>query len=523
MMGLLYGRSGAAPARAPTVLVAAALFCSPPALVGQAADTAWPMFGHDMRHTWRSPHVGPESPAQVWRYETEPHIESPAAVGSDGKLYVGSSGGPYAGTDDHYLYALAPEGSLIWRYRADGSIEASPAIGSDGTIYMGSNDGFVYAVTPGGALKWKYATGDRVRSSPAIGLDGTIYVGSGDHGLYALTPEGSLIWKFETEGEVHTSPAIGSDGTIYVGSEDEHLYAVAPDGSLKWSYGSGGPMSLSPALGPDGAIYSGSMATGPVASPSVAAVHCLRPDGTLRWQYATPHRLGGGPTALGIGADGTVYVAAVGVESAGSSTGRVTALGSDGTPKWTYDTSDPHIWHLAVAGDGTILCGSGMVSTTGGGRIWALRSDGTLRWSLDTDERLGSSPVIAADGRVYVGLRGNGYGVVLAVGSAGTAVSEEAAADVPAGYRLSPSVPNPFNSSTVIRFALPRWGPAEVAVYNLGGRRVATLAAGVRAAGAHAVRWDGRDDRGQQAATGVYLYRFRCGHHEQTRKLLLLR
>ena len=94
---------------------------------------------------------------------------------------------------------------------------------------------------------------------------------------------------------------------------------------------------------------------------------------------------------------------------------------------------------------------------------------------------------------------------------------------LPAAFSLQLNYPNPFNSSTVIRFSLSKSTEAEVIVYNLAGQQVATLVNGVRPAGNHTVRWDGRDDDGRILASGVYLYRLRAGGHAETRKLLLLR
>ncbi|NUQ43909.1 MAG: hypothetical protein HUU32_21180 [Calditrichaceae bacterium] len=54
-------------------------------------------------------------------------------------------------------------------------------------------------------------------------------------------------------------------------------------------------------------------------------------------------------------------------------------------------------------------------------------------------------------------------------------------------------------------------------IYDLPGRLVKTLADGEFSAGTHRVEWDGRDERGNEAASGVYLYHFVAGNYQQTR------
>jgi hypothetical protein len=105
-----------------------------------------------------------------------------------------------------------------------------------------------------------------------------------------------------------------------------------------------------------------------------------------------------------------------------------------------------------------------------------------------------------------------------------TVVAEPAGVDQnPRAFALLPNYPNPFNGSTVIRFALPDEAQIELAVYNLTGQRVATLGQGAYPAGSYRVPWHGRDDRGLSLASGPYLYQLRAGHRAETRKLLLLR
>ena len=114
---------------------------------------------------------------------------------------------------------------------------------------------------------------------------------------------------------------------------------------------------------------------------------------------------------------------------------------------------------------------------------------------------------------------------IVVEGDPNTAVTETFAASLPQSITLAQNYPNPFNGSTVIRFALPTVSEVELAIFNLTGQQVATLASGERRAGTYTLRWDGRDDDGRALASGVYLYRLRTGDGQQveTRKLLLIK
>jgi len=81
--------------------------------------------------------------------------------------------------------------------------------------------------------------------------------------------------------------------------------------------------------------------------------------------------------------------------------------------------------------------------------------------------------------------------------------------------------PNPFASSTEIEFVLERPGLANVSVYDVGGRRVATLVNESYPAGAHGVSWAGRDNDGGSLPSGMYFVRLQVGDHTSVRKILL--
>ena len=86
------------------------------------------------------------------------------------------------------------------------------------------------------------------------------------------------------------------------------------------------------------------------------------------------------------------------------------------------------------------------------------------------------------------------------------------AVDGPAPGRthLLGNAPNPFGSSTTVRLALQRDGDAELAIYDLGGRKIASLHSGALPAGAHSFDWRGRDDSGHAVPPGIYLCRLRA-------------
>ena len=93
----------------------------------------------------------------------------------------------------------------------------------------------------------------------------------------------------------------------------------------------------------------------------------------------------------------------------------------------------------------------------------------------------------------------------------------------PTSFALHQNVPNPFRGSTVIRFDLPAAAPVSLVVYDLLGRRIRTLAYGSFGPGFHRVEWDHRDDEGNVAQPGVYLYRLVAATYQTEHKMILTR
>jgi len=90
----------------------------------------------------------------------------------------------------------------------------------------------------------------------------------------------------------------------------------------------------------------------------------------------------------------------------------------------------------------------------------------------------------------------------------------------PVDFVLGAGYPNPFNAATVLPLTLPEEWVVRVEVYNAVGQRVRRLVDGVLGAGAHSLRWDGRDEQGGEVVSGMYLCRVQAGGQVQVRKMV---
>jgi len=123
-------------------------------------------------------------------------------------------------------------------------------------------------------------------------------------------------------------------------------------------------------------------------------------------------------------------------------------------------------------------------------------------WS---DERAGSKDVYFAKGTV-------------------TGIAESDSNSVPITFALMENYPNPFTTSTSIRYALPRSAHIELAIYNIQGQLVRTLFRGEEAPGTHIVSWNGRDEMDRNVSSGFYFCQLKeASGIKKVRKMLFLR
>lgn len=92
------------------------------------------------------------------------------------------------------------------------------------------------------------------------------------------------------------------------------------------------------------------------------------------------------------------------------------------------------------------------------------------------------------------------------------------------GVSLAATVhPNPFNPVTIVGFELEARHSVRVSVYDVAGRRLATVADAVFESGHHTVRWDGEVDGGLAAPAGTYFFAVEAGGARQTVKAALIK
>jgi outer membrane protein assembly factor BamB len=344
---------------------------------GGLMDSAWPMFGHDCKHTGRSPY-GPVGnwPIIKWKFQMEGQTDSSPAIDENGTVYIGSDG-----FHDKLFFAINPNGTEKWSFNPGDWVKSSPALSSNGIIYFGTLSGDLYALYPNGTSKWSTHLGAGwVYSSPAIGNDGTIYAASvNSNRLCAVNPNGTIKWYFYAELLIYCSPAIADDGTIYVGSNDGYMYAVYPNGTMKWKFYAGGPKGIgsAPSIADDGTIYFGGTS---------GYLYALYPNGTLQWKIGTGYI---GESSPAINSDGTLYVG-------DQDNHRIYSINPNGSVNWYYTTGGEIISSPALDKYGIIYCGSY------DGYLYALNPDGTLRWKFNAGDSIESSVAIGEDGTIYI-------------------------------------------------------------------------------------------------------------------------
>jgi hypothetical protein len=105
----------------------------------------------------------------------------------------------------------------------------------------------------------------------------------------------------------------------------------------------------------------------------------------------------------------------------------------------------------------------------------------------------------------------------------GTAAEAPVATTTKRATALTSIHPNPFNPETTVAFSLASDVLVRIAIYDVKGSLVRRLVDETMPSGEHQARWNGRDDAGQPASTGIYFVRMIAGSHTEVRKIAMLK
>jgi hypothetical protein len=154
----------------------------------------------------------------------------------------------------------------------------------------------------------------------------------------------------------------------------------------------------------------------------------------------------------------------------------------------------------------------------------AVESDGV---PIDLEGEPRSRPFLCdwtGDGRIDVLLGAAGGNVRLYQGTESVGIDpRDMRLPLTVSTRLGIPYPNPFNPTITIPFTIGEAGRVDLSVFDVRGRRVSRLAAGDYRPGEYQVIWRGRDGRGLDVTSGVYLLRIRTEEVSQTGKITLTR
>jgi choice-of-anchor B domain-containing protein len=126
-------------------------------------------------------------------------------------------------------------------------------------------------------------------------------------------------------------------------------------------------------------------------------------------------------------------------------------------------------------------------------------------------------------GVVYATDQENGLFLFAVEGYAGPSTAVGDVTPRPASARVLGNYPNPFNPATTIAYEIEHGAEVTLSIHDAAGRLVRVLSRGHEGAGRHESRWDGVDDRGNRAASGVYFVRLTAGGATDTGRLVLLK
>lgn len=362
----------------------------PPVPAGEGRS-AWPMAGHDPRHSGSTWVLGPTTGRLRWERRLEGNVTPGPVIGADGTIYAASNAG--------VLHAIDPStGADRWVYDGDGSygsdLSTTPAVLAGGVVlWPGPRDALHGVDADHGDLLWRHGLDDFVLS-PVVLPDGSVIVADMGGTVERLDwPTGSRRqaptprWSVELAGESYGSPAL-LGGLVYATAGADLVAIDAGTGRVAWRFTTGALIEVSPSITPDGTA---------VVASNDPFTYGVGPDGVERWRHERVAMSFSSPATTGTGlvVEGDHRSGVDIVEAAGGR--RVGRLQADGDR--TRTARSIGVWTAPLV-DGAHRTYFG----TRHGHIHGFAPDGRQLFDIDVGATVDSNPALTADGALVVGV-----------------------------------------------------------------------------------------------------------------------
>jgi hypothetical protein len=133
--------------------------------------------------------------------------------------------------------------------------------------------------------------------------------------------------------------------------------------------------------------------------------------------------------------------------------------------------------------------------------------------TIDMNGKVSTQQTMSGKGKVTIS-KGGANSLAIAVGN-GPAIPKE--------FALGQNYPNPFNPTTQFSVEIPKTAVVDVVVYDMLGRKVATLLSGEQSAGYHTVEWNGLNTYNQAVSSGIYFIQMTSDQFNAVRKVMMMK
>lgn len=470
-------------------------------------------------------------------------------------IQIASNGDIYAGTEDQGVYRSTDKG-ITW-VPASGNLPdlhvQTIAIGMNSELYIGTESSGIFKSTDNGAT-WtaKNRNINLQYLNAGLRLAGNDFLlGTQGSGIFQ-SPDGQSGWSAKNDGLTNllvTDFAAGNSGDIFAGTyagvflssdagenwspantgiETEVILQLEPDpsgrlyalakgqaqGALFYTDDNGNswnpiPIGMNDIFIESLAVSSQGYLFLSAFNPFLEGLVLMSPDGGTTWSDTALISFSAGGSLLGLDTNDRLYAVFGGKSFFYTDDNGTTwnTISPSGLP------SSSKVNHLAFDSNNHIYAATqsdGIYYSEDAGSNWSAKNDGLPA----TNGYYPSFNFLYIDPAdiIFAGSYDDG----LFIGNSVTTAIDDPG-NAPMQYSLRQNYPNPFNPATTIGFTIADQAFIKLAVYDLLGRKIATLVNEEKSAGEYTIEFDAAN-----LSSGIYFYRLEADNFKETRRMILM-